>query len=138
MRNLFRKIAIIPAFIFPFLFLTLSFCCLRMANADAHSMADCCFSMGTSNGIQQGLNFNGSAPHSSKCHCEQLTEAYDKAGLKSVDFQRTISNHPKAIFFSQNQSHIVLTAFSFFNYRSPPKVVQNPLPLYLQISVLRL
>ncbi len=138
MRNLFRKIVIIPALIFPFLFLTLSFCCLRMANADAHSMAGCCPSTVSSNTIQQGLNFHGLVPHSSKCHCEQLTEAYDKAGLKSVDFQRTISNHPRAILFSQNQSPIVLTVFSFFNYYSPPKVVQNSLPLYLQISVLRL
>ena len=136
MRNLFKKTMIIPAVILPFLFLTLSLCCFKMPGA--HAMADCCSSMASSDTIQKGMNFSGVNSHPSKCQCEQLTESYEKAKLKSVGSQHTIFNHPKAIFLSQNPKNFGLTAVSFFNYQSPPKVAQNSLPLYLQISVFRI
>ncbi len=135
-----KKIAI-SAIIVPFFLLTSSFCCFKMMTASAHSMTDCCSSMASSDTIDHGLNSYGlaTASHSSKCQCEQLTESYDKAGLKSADSHKSILNSPKAInFSSQTFTRSALAVQPFFNYHSPPKIVQNSLPLYLQLSVLRI
>jgi len=137
MWNILKKIRTC-AVVLPFLFLALSFCCVGMANASGHPM-DCCASIVSSNTVQPGLNFHGCAQHSAKCQCEQLTETYDKAGLKSVDSHKTFLNNPKAITFAnQIFTHGALAYPPFFNYQSPPKIVQNSLPLYLQLSVLRI
>jgi len=134
------KKVVILSIILPFFSLTLSFCCFKMITASAHAM-NCCPSMASSDTMQHGLNPLGiaCAPHSSKCQCEQLTESYDKAGLKSIDSQKSFLNNPKAITFtSQTFTLRALDASLFLNYQSPPKIVQNSLPLYLQLSVLRI
>jgi len=136
MRSLFRKITVVaPILILPFLFLTLSLCCFKMPGA--HAIADCCSSTGQSNVIQKGFHFKAPAAQSSHCHCEQLTESYEKVHVASPDLQKFVFSN-KVISFNNFSLHTVITPPNFFNYQSPPKVVQNSLPLFLQISVLRL
>src|SRR5713101_8182349 len=98
------KKAAILSIILPFFLLTASFCCFKMMTAGASSMPGCS-GMASSDSVGHGLNLNllnlhGCPSHSAKCQCEQLTESYDKAGLKSADLHQSILNNPKAIAFT--------------------------------------
>ncbi len=129
----FKRIIIVPAVIFPFLYLTLSLCCMGMGNTNTHAMAG----MASGYAIQKGISFNGDPCQSSKFQCEKLTENYDNAKI-SVDLQKFTFPNPKLISLANTSFSTGLIHPVFFNYESPPKLVQNSLPLFLQISVLRL
>lgn len=130
----YKKIIIVSAVIAPFLWLTLSLCCMRMGNASTYAMAS---SMASGDNIQKGLSLNGGPCQSSRFQCEKLTESYDNAKI-SVGSQKSTFHNPKLILLANTSFSAGLMHPAFFNYESPPKVVQNPLPLYLQISFLRL
>ncbi len=130
----YRKIIIVSAVIFPFLYLTLSLCCMRMGSTNTYAMVS---SMASGDIIQRGLSLNGGPCQSSKFQCEKLTESYDNAKI-SVDSQKSTFPNPQLILLANTSFSAGLMHPVFFNYESPPKVVQNPLPLYLQIAVLRL
>ncbi len=136
MRNSFKKIAVVCVAILPFLYLTLSFCCMGMGSAKSNTMAMASM-MPSGQALQKGTTFHGDPCQSSQFQCEKLTESYSNTKLNIV--------FPKFTFFNSKLTLFSDTSFSagvippaFFNYQSPPKVALNSLPLYLQISVLRL
>jgi len=141
MRNSFKKALIISVAILPFLWLTLSFCCVEMRNAksDAMNMVGMASAntMPSGDAIQKGLSFSGDPCQSSQFQCEKLTERYDNSKV-NVDSPRSAFSNAKTIHFTNTTFSVAKTQLAFSNYDSPPKLVLNSLPLYLQISVLRL
>ena len=135
MRNPFKKIVIVSAVILPFLWLTLSFCCIGMGDTKTHNMPMA--GMASGDTIQKGLSFNGDPCKTSQFQCEKLTERYDNSKV-NVDSPRSAFSNAKTIHFTNTTFSVAKTQLAFSNYDSPPKLVLNSLPLYLQISVLRL
>ncbi len=130
---MYKKIIIVSAVITPFLWLTLSLCCMRIGHINTLAMAG----MASGDTIQKELSLNGAPCQSSKFQCEKLTESYDNAKI-SVDSQKSTFQNPKLILFVNISSSADLIPPAFFNSASPPKLLQKPLPVYLHISVLRL
>jgi hypothetical protein len=87
--------------------------------------------------IQQGVSLNGQPSQSSRFQCEKLTESFENTKV-SVDSLKRVFLNPRSIYFINASFTADLRRPVFSNYQSPPKVVQNSLPLFLQISVLRL
>ena len=135
MRNPIKKFFIVAGVIFPFLYLTLSFCCIGMGGPNTPTMTMARMSSGDT--IQKGLSLNGDPCQSSKFQCEKLTESYSNVKI-SVDIHKSVFSNPKTILYVKTNLGANLIQPAFFNYQSPPKVIQNSLPLFLQISVLRL
>ena len=135
MRNPLKKLFIVSAVIFPFFYLTLSFCCMWMEGAKPHTMAMAGMASGET--FQKGLTVNGDPCQSSQFQCEILTESYRNTKI-NVDTPKFIFSSSKVTFFSNSFLAENFKQPAFFNYHSPPKVVQNSLPLFLQTSVLRL
>jgi len=136
MRNSFKKMAAVAILVFPFLWLTLSFCCIEMGSTNTHSMAMAA-SMATGDTVQKGLSFNGGPCQSSQFQCEKLTEKSDNVKISGDSPQAAFLNS-HSILSSEVSFPADLIQSASLNYESPPKLVLNSLPLYLQISVLRL
>lgn len=132
MKAIYRTIGF--SLIVPVLFLGVM-CCHFSGMAMASQMS-CCSVMSASTSAPQTHNQycnQSQGTHKSKsCECFKISGIVDKVHSQSGTVSKTdfIPNH--FVFASQAVSYL---PSHFFNYQSPPKVIQNSPPFYLQVSV---
>ena len=128
MRSIRRIIAIsliVPLFFFGVL-------CCQVGMAQASSC--CCYSVySIKDNPQSSCDTSSKTQKGKNCECF-------KAGIFDHSYPKsfTITENSVPSSFVLAFQEVYQITQRFFNYESPPKIVQNSLPLYLQISILRL
>jgi hypothetical protein len=132
MKNQFyRKIAF--ALIVPLLLLG-SVCCHSSVMACTKTPASCSLISSLTHQSHSSCDTSASKKSCKDCDCYKISGVTDQNHSIAIPGKDAfVSGH---FILSPLKAHSLTPRF--FNYQSPPKVVQNPLPLYLQISVLRL